>query len=102
MVEQMDPKLTQPITVVSQDLSQIASIITQVEAMGQALGIAGPDKLRAASPLVAQIILQSALLANHSISDGPLFTQGTTKVADGMADILNALKDNITVTNKAV
>lgn len=101
VVQQLDPHAAGTVQIVSQDLQQIATIITQVEAIGQSLGIAGPDKLRGAAPLVAQVVLQSALLVNHQIADGPLFTAGCTKLADGMADVLNSLKDNIETTNKA-
>ncbi len=100
MVAAINPSLAGPALTVSHDLEQVAAIIQQMEAIGQALGIKGPDKLRGAAPLVAQIILRSTVLVNHQISDGPLFTQGTTKIADGMADVLNSLKDNIQTTNK--
>ncbi len=89
------------IQMVSADLVQIASIIAQVEVFGQALGIAGPDKLKAAAPAVAQIILQSAVMVNHKIENPALFHQGCTKVADGMADILNSLKADVDTVNKA-
>lgn len=88
------------IRVLSADLVQIAGIIQQVEVFGQALGLPGADKLKAASPAVAQIILQSAILAKHEIADPALFSRGCTKVADGMADILNSLKDQVDTVNK--
>ncbi len=100
MVAAINPSIAGPVQVVSHDLEQVAAIIQQVEAVGQALGIAGPDKLRGAAPLVAQILLRSSVLVNHQIADGDLFTKGTTKIADGMADVLNSLKDNIQTTNK--
>ena len=79
----------------SADLSQVAGIITQVEVFGAALGIAGPDKLRAAAPAVAQVILRSTVLAGRKIHDTVLFQAGCTQVAAGMADILNSLKDDV-------
>lgn len=88
------------IQLVSRDLVEIANIITQVEAFGQVLGTPGADKLKAATPLVAQIILQSSILANHSIANPALFKQGTQKIADGMADVLNSLQGNIDTTSK--
>ncbi len=87
--------------VISKDLAAIAQVIGQVEAVGQVLGTPGADKLRAATPLVAQVVLQSALLANHQINDPALFQGGCQKLADGMADILNSLKDDgIQTVNK--
>lgn len=85
---------------VTNDLQQIAEIIQDVEVFGQALGIAGPDKLKAAAPAVAQIILKSSLLANHKIANPELFNQGCSKIADGMADILNSLEDNVSSLSK--
>lgn len=88
------------IQVVSRDLSQIAGVITTVEAIGQTLGQPGPQKLQAAAPLVAQVILQSSILVDHSIADPGLFQKGAQKIADGMADVLNSLKENIQSTSK--
>ena len=87
--------------IISRDLEQVSQIIIQAELFGQALGIKGPDKLKAATPAVAQIILQSSILANHKINDAALFQQGCQKIADGMADVLNSLHDNVETENKA-
>jgi hypothetical protein len=43
-----------------------------------------------AAPLIAQAILQSSLMAGHTLADPVLFKQGATKIADGLADVLNA------------
>lgn len=79
------------IDIVSQDLAQIADIITTTEAIGQTLNLPGTQKLDAAAPLVAQVILKSAVLANHQIANPSLFSQGARKIADGFADVLNSL-----------
>lgn len=89
------------VQVISQDLAQIASIISQVEVMGQVLGQKGPDKLKAAAPLVAQIIMASSLLANHKIANPALFQQGCASVASGMADVLNSLNDDVQTVGKS-
>jgi hypothetical protein len=94
------PGQADKLQVVSRDLSEIATIVTQVEGVGQALQLAGPQKLQAAAPLVAQAILQSSILVNHTIADPVLFNQGAQKIADGMADVLNSLHDNIQTTSK--
>jgi hypothetical protein len=89
------------INTVSKDLSQIAEIITSVEAAGQALQLAGDKKLEAAAPLVAQVILQSSMLVNNKIKDPALFMAGCTKIASGMADVLNSLhEDGVQVVDK--
>lgn len=100
MVAQSLPGSAGTVQIVSKDLSEVAAIIQDVEVMGQALNQAGPDKLKAAAPLVAQIILQSAILANHQIENAGLFNQGCTEIASGMADILNSLKADIQTVSK--
>ena len=87
--------------IVSRDLEQISAIIIQAELFGQALGLPGSSKLTAATPAVAQIILQSSILANHKIANDVLFKQGCNKIADGMADVMNSLNDNVDVIDKA-
>ena len=73
-------------------IDQIAGIIAQAEIMGQALDLKGPDKLKAATPAVAQLILASSAVAGREIADPVLFKAGAEKIAAGMADCLNALK----------
>ena len=86
--------------IVSKDLEQISAIIIQAELFGQALELKGSAKLTAATPAVAQIILQSSILANHKIANQELFKQGCTKITDGMADVLNSLNDSVDTVNK--
>jgi hypothetical protein len=90
------PGASGPVQTISQDLAQIAQIIAQVEVIGQKLGQAGPSKLVAAAPLVEQVLLQSALLAGRKIDKdrADLFSQGSKKIADGMADVLNSLHED--------
>lgn len=95
------PQAQGTIQTVSQDLTEIGNVIVDVEQVGTALALKGPDKLKAAAPLVADIVLKSALLANHKIANPDLFNQGCSEIAGGMADVLNSLHvDNITVTDK--
>lgn len=102
VISQNIPGIAGPVQVLSQDLTQIADIITQVEAIGQAFGQAGPDKLKAAAPLVAQVLLKSSILANNKIANPDLFNQGATAIASGMADVLNSLdQGGVETENKA-
>lgn len=73
-------------------IGELASIIVTVEAIGAAVGMAGPDKLKAAAPLVAQSILQSAAFAGKEIDDDARFQAGVEQIANGMVDVLNAIK----------
>lgn len=88
------------INTVSNDIAEMAGIVVQTEVLGQALKLPGPDKLKAAAPLVAQIVLRSSIVANHKIANPALFQQGCTKMTDGLADILNALEDKVETTSK--
>jgi hypothetical protein len=81
-------------------LTTIAGVVTQVEVIGQALQQPGPQKLIAATPLVAQVILQSALMARHEIADPVKFNLGCQQVASGVCEILNSLKDNVDTLSK--
>jgi hypothetical protein len=93
----------QVVAVVSDTLTQVAGIVTTVEAMAGALSqpLPGTEKLKMATPLVAQIVLQSSIMVKHEIANPALFQQGCASIASGMADVLNSLKDNVEVVNKA-
>ena len=94
------PGYADKVDVVSQDLAEIAQVIANVEAVGQALTLPGAQKLQASAPLVAQVILRSAIVANHKIANPTLFQQGAQKIADGMADVLNSLEDKVETIGK--
>lgn len=95
------PQAAPAITLVTSELTQIASVVQQAEVFGQALKLPGAQKLTGAAPSVAQIILQSALLANHKIADQARFTQGVNSIASGVADVLSSLEDKVQTTDKA-
>lgn len=95
------PKAAGTITIVTSDLQQIAGVIQTIEAAAAAATapIPGAEKLQMATPLVAQAILQSSLLAGHKIANPTLYNQGAEKIASGMADVLNSLhEDAVKVT----
>lgn len=94
------PSAAPAIAATTSDLSEIAQVIQTIEVAGQALSVAGPGKLTATTPLVAQVILQSAVLSGHSIDNPDLFKGGAQKIADGMADVLNSLKADIPTVSK--
>jgi hypothetical protein len=91
----MVPGLANKTEKIVDTLENVAAIIINVEAFGQVLSTPGADKLKAATPMVAQIILRSDMMAGQDINNEVLFMQGCTKVTDGMADVLNSLKDKI-------
>lgn len=96
------PQASGPLAVLQDKLQRIADLVVQAEAIGQALGIAGPDKLKGITPLIAQEILSSSLLVGHVITNQALFLQGAASIGSGVADVLNSLQaDAIQTENKA-
>lgn len=84
-------------------LSQVAGIVIQIEAMANVFEtpLPGTDKLKMATPMVAQILLSSAIMADQEIANPTLFKQGCSSIASGVVDVLNSLKDNVKTINKA-
>lgn len=78
---------------VSDKLTEIANVITSIEATFAAVTTAqsGPLKLQAAAPQISMIIQNSAILAGHKIADPTKFNQGCVEVAQGIVDVLNSL-----------
>ena len=68
--------------------------MSEVETIGEALSLEGPQKLTAAAPLVSQIILRS-VASDRKIKNRELFQQGVEKISGGMADILSSLEDKV-------
>lgn len=81
---------------VTDDLSKIASAVQTVEVVVGAVSDpnakTGADKLKAVTPLIAQVVQTSEIIAGKKIHDDALFIQGCQKLGDGMADILNSLE----------
>lgn len=63
-----------------------------VEVVSQSLAspLTGDQKLQGAAPSVAQIVLDSALMAGHSVAQPALFQSGVAKVTSGIVDIVNS------------
>jgi len=81
---------------VSDDLTKIAGMISTVEAAATAVTsttLTGPQKLQMATPLVAQVIMQSDILVGHKIKDAARFQKGCASIGSGMADVLSSLED---------
>jgi hypothetical protein len=96
-----ETKVGDKVELVSDKLIEIRTVILQVEAVGQALGLPGAQKLTAAAPLIAQVILDSAIVGDRKIADPELFKAGSKKIADGMADVMNSLKDDVDTEDHA-
>ena len=75
-------------------LEEAAEIIVTVEAVGQALKIAGPDKLKAASPLIANIILKSDMIVGKKIKNQELFNKSVAEITSGIVGVLNSIAED--------
>ena len=95
LYQQLRPEHAGLVARVTDSANRIADIIMQAEIMGAALGLSGEQKLRAAAPAVAQIVLQSDLLTGRKIDDPAKFRRGVAAIASGFADILSSLEDTV-------
>lgn len=77
----------------ARDVSKIADAIVMAQAMGGAIGADGPQRLKMATPIVTQILLQSALLKGKKIQEPEKFARGMASIASGFADVLDAVED---------
>lgn len=75
-------------------LVQVGAVVASAEIMLNSQP--GPDRLKAAAPLTAQLLRASEVAAGHEIADDALFLQGATKITDGMADIQNSFRQKPT------
>lgn len=89
------------VTRVEDKLTQAFNVIMTAETMFAAIGAvkAGPDKLKASVPFIAQLIQQSELVAGKKIENESLFTQGVTSITSGLADVLNSLRGDVKTQN---
>ncbi len=95
VAQQLIPGASGLIQAVTDDLSAIKQVIVQAEVFGQALNLAGTDKLKAAAPAVSQILLQSRMLAGHKIKDEAKYNDAVARLTGALADIFNALDDDV-------
>lgn len=94
LLQGLAPGRATEIQSVSDDLTKVAGIVTVIEAAAAAMTTPadGAEKLKMATPLVAQIILQSDLLVGHKVKDAAKFQAGCASVASGIADVLSSLE----------
>lgn len=78
------------------DLTKIAAAVQTVEVVVGAISDpnakTGSQKLKAVTPLVAQIIQVSELMAGKKIKDEAAFVNACSTISGGVADLLNSLE----------
>jgi hypothetical protein len=86
-------------------VTDLVGVITTAEAMIEAVkepGVkSGPQKLKAAVPFVAKILLSSEALAGAKIRDEKAFNAAVTGITSNLADLLNSLEADSLHTHQA-
>jgi len=72
------------------DLTQVAQIVTMVEAVVQTPG-SGSAKLQAATPLVLQILKTSQAFSGKKISNEALAEKAAADIVTGVVEFMNAI-----------
>lgn len=83
-----------PAAPAASDLDMVETVVKNIElaAQGATAPIPGTEKLKLATPLAVQFFLLWMHQRGYEIDDPVLFTQGATKVVDGVADMVNSRK----------
>lgn len=74
------------------DLTQVAQIVTMVEAVVQTPG-SGAMKLASATPLVLQVLKSSQAFTGKKIKDEALAEKGAQEVVQGIVDFMSAIEE---------
>lgn len=80
------------VTTAVNDFTSIGTVIIQIETALQ--GATGIDKLKAAVPLVTNIIRTSELVSGHGVANEAEFIAGCTDATNAVVRILNSLKSD--------
>jgi len=89
LVEAAVPGQAAKIQVVSNDFTQMANLVVQVEAIGQAAGLTGAQRASGIAGAMAQTILQTAPFLGKKIANPVKFQEDSGKLAGVIADLLN-------------
>ncbi len=88
---------------VKNHMSEIMKVVVDVEAIGQALSLSGPQMLEAEIPKVSQLILDVLMDLNpkFKIADEAEYRAGIAEIANGAARVLKSgHPDGIETTDK--
>lgn len=97
LLQFLPQKQQQVATTTVNDLTSIGSVLLMIQT---ALSTAtGSDKLKAALPLVVNIVKTSEMVSGHQIADEARFTLGSQEILQGVYDVLNSLKGDAVKTS---
>jgi hypothetical protein len=80
---------------ITDDFTKLGGVVTSVETIAQSLqGDASvEDKVKAALPLVSQVIQASELLTGKKIADESAYQTALTQITTGVFTLLNAIEE---------
>jgi hypothetical protein len=83
------------------DLEELSGVVTNVEAVAQALptGLTGEQKFKAALPGITRAVAASSVMAGKKIADQVLFQKACSEYAQATVDMLNSC-DGSTIGTK--
>lgn len=95
LIQPILPASAQTAVAVGEDKLQkaLSVVVTVEQAFTSAFGVdskLGSDKLRAATPFVAQLIQQTELLSGKKPQDPAKFEDAATRLTAALADVLNS------------
>jgi len=87
LITAIQPNSATAVTKIATGIDQLGLIVAQAEAVRQTLGLSGADAAKVAAPQVAQLFLNSLLLAGKHPKDEALFKAQTTQLIGIVNDI---------------
>lgn len=98
-VIQLLPNSAGTVQTISKDITEVLHCIITAEAMGQATGLSGPQKLVAATIMIEQIVSSSAVMTGKAIANPDLYHKAMSEFAQAGCDLLNSLHPDVTSTS---
>lgn len=80
------------VNVVNDSFGEIENVLALAEAVGEIRGDSGLMKLTTATPMVASIILKSAIMVGREVEDSGKFSSGCSDLASAIVKIVNSLR----------
>lgn len=94
-VIQLLPNSAGTIQTISRDITEILHCVITAEAMGQATGLSGPQKLVAATVMIEQVISSGAVMTGKTIANPELYHKAMSEFAQAGCDLLNSLHPDV-------
>lgn len=88
---QLLPNNAGQIQTISKDINEVLQCVITAEAMGQATGLTGAQKLIAATVMVEQIVSSMSVMTGKTIANPDLYHKAMSEFAQAGADLLNSL-----------